>query len=535
MKSRGVTTQATKIHPVAMLLGLVLLAADWGCGPDYTRTALPPLPTPTSTVTVDFTKNLRSVPAFLFGQNLEPIEQGGVGEQVIAAHGSFDGGIVQALSDARISMLRFPGGLPADHFIWWQATGPPSRRALQASGNKLQLYRPMIGPEEFIELAKALRAVPFITANTGSGSASLAGAWAQYFNSVGFPVTYWEIGNEPYFDGIDEAGTLGLTPDAYGLKVLEYASAIRAHVPNAKIIAAGVIDSVNDSSYWNTLMLGVAGAQVDGIAIHNYAPVWAYTPGPNPTVPPELDIYTAMMGFTKSFEHVLDVVTDELTRSGRLIPIFVTEYGGTFFADDSVETPATTLARNPTLASALFNASSLQVMMRSERVYGAHHMSLASRYYGGLLGIDGEARFRNPQFYVHREYAREVDHIVVEATLDEQDATFDTIAMKVSPAQTDVPMLDVVATRDPAAREFSLFVVNRSLVSEVETSVQTNLPAGTTGTRSLLTGPSYDSINEAENPDRVSLVTTPWTTGGNFSEVFPRHSLTIFRWTLPAQ
>ena len=536
MSIQGVTTHPKNSRRGALLLCLVLLAGGGVCGPGVCGDPPPPPPpTPTSNVTVDFTKNKRSVPAFLFGQNLETIEHGDVGEQVIAAGGALDGEIVQALSDARISMLRYPGGLAADHFVWWQATGPPSRRALQASGNGLQLYRPTVGPEEFIELAKALRAVPFITANTGSGSASLAGAWAQYFNSVGFPVTYWEIGNEPYFNGVDESGTLGLTPDAYGRKVIEYSSAIRAHVPGAKIIAAGVIDKVDDSSYWNTLMLGVAGHHVDGIALHSYAPVWAYTPGANPTVPPERDIYAAMLGFTKSFERVLGVVTDELTRSGQLIPIFVTEYDGTFFADDTVEAPETTLARNPTLASALFNASSLQVMMRSERVYGAHHMSLASRYYGGLIGIDGEVRFRNPQFYVQREYAREIDHIVVEAILDEQGATFDTVAVKVAPAQTGVPMLDVVATRDPAGREYALFVVNRSLVSGVRTAVQSNLPAGAIGTRSLLTGPAYNSRNDAENPNRVSLVTTPWTAGGSFNYVFPRASLTIFRWTLPAQ
>lgn len=508
--------------------GLLVLAAlaltglpGTGCGPEPFVSA----------IDVDFTVKKRVVPPFLFGQNLQTIENG---EQVIAGNGGLDPGIVSLLTEARVSMLRFPGGTQADHFIWWQAVGPPSRRALQVSGNLDELYRPVIGPEEFIELAKALRAVPFITANTGSGSGALVGAWAQYFNSVGFSVKFWEIGNEPYFLGINGSGVLGLTPDAYAAKVIEYASAIKAHVPDAKIFAAGVIGPADDESYWNSVMLGIAGPYLDGLSLHNaYAPLYAYTPGPNPTVPPDDKLYEAMMGASKSFERTLQVVADELARNGRAIPIFITEYDGIFFPEEDVEPVAKTLARNPTLACALYNASILQVMMRSERVHGAHHMSLAGRHYGSLVGVDGDVRYRNPQFYVHREYAKQADHIVVEATVDPKNATFDTVAVREIPGQTDVPALDVVATRDPSGKEFALFVVNRSIRSGVQATVQTNLPAGVTGTRSVLTGPSHDSRNDAADPMRVSLTTSPTTLAGSFSTVFPTASLTIFRWTAP--
>lgn len=486
---------------------------------------------PTSSVEVDFSVRKRVVPPFLFGQNLQTIENG---EQVIAADGSLDPEIVKLLGEARITMLRFPGGTPADHFIWWQAVGPPSRRGLQASGNRDELYRPVIGPEEFIELAKALRAVPLITANTGSGSAALIGAWAQYFASVGFPVKFFEIGNEPYFQGIDDSGVLGLTPDAYAAKVIEYASAIRAEVPDAKIFGAGVIGPADSESYWNSVMLGIAAPYLDGLSLHNaYAPLYAYTPGPDPTVPPEIELYRAMMGATKAFERTLRVVSDELARNGRLIPIFVTEYDGVFFPEESLEPASVTLARNPTLACAIYNASVLQVMMRNERVHGAHHMSLAGRHYGSLVGVDGDARYRNPQFYVHREYAKEADHIVVETTLDPKDATFSSVAVREIPAQTEVPALDVVATRAPGGSSYALFVVNRHLTSSIAVQVTTNLPAGLVGTRSVLTGSRYDARNDASDPERVTLQTTPWNGGGAFAHVFPPTSLTIFRWSDP--
>lgn len=509
---------------IASLACALLFGPAWlmgsGCGERYS-----------SSVTVDFQSNQRVVPPFLFGQNLQTIENG---EQVIAADGGLDDEIVAMLTEARITTLRFPGGTQADHFIWWQAVGPPSRRALQGSGNLDELYKPVIGPEEFIDLAKALRAVPFITANTGSGSAALAGAWAHYFKSVGFPAVFWEIGNEPYFDGINAAGVVGLTPDAYAAKVIEYATAIRAEVPNAQIFVAGLIGPADDQSYWNAIVLGLAGPYIDGMSLHNaYAPLYGYTPGPNPVVPRDDELYLAMMGATKSFERSLGVVRDELARNGRTVPIFITEYDGVFFPDKAIEDPVKTVARNSTLDCALYNASILQVMMRNDRVFGAHHMSLAGSGRGSLVGVEGGVRFRNPHFYVHQEYAKEADHIVVKTALDPETAVFNSIAVRETPAQTAVPMLDVVATRDPAGKQFALFVVNRHLFISVDTTLTTNLPAGATGTRTQLTGPNHDSRNDAANPNLVVPQTTSWSGDASFSAQFPPHSLTIYRWTLP--
>jgi alpha-L-arabinofuranosidase len=160
-------------------------------------------------------------------------------------------------------------------------------------------------------------------------------------------------------------------------------------------------------------------------------------------------------------------------------------------------------------------------------------MSLAGSGRGSLVGVDGGVRFRNPQFYVHQEYAKEADRIVVKTTLDPKTAIFDSIAVRETPGQSSVAMLDVVATRDPAGKQFALFVVNRHLFATVDTTFATNLPAGAIGTRTVLSGPAHDARNDASNPDRVAPQTTPWSAAANFSQAIPPHSLTIYRWTLP--
>ncbi|HEY3350247.1 MAG TPA: alpha-L-arabinofuranosidase C-terminal domain-containing protein [Thermoanaerobaculia bacterium] len=515
------TTSLRRFLPRRALVAALLLAA--------TPSPAAAQVTASSRITVDFTRIRRAVPDALFGQNLQAI---GRGEGLIRTDGSFDPNIAELLAEARITTLRFPGGTAADYFHWWQAMGPPSRRPLQSSGYVGEYYTPVVGPDEFIKLATALRAVPFVTANSGTGSAEEARALAAAFKSRGFPASYWEIGNEVYFEGLNSNGLVGLPPDVYSRTVIAYASAIRKEMPEAKIFAAAVIGPGDPDSYWNNVVLGLAGPYIDGISVHNaYFPL--YGTRPDKTVPPDDELFTSMLGATKVVDGTLTILESQLKRLGRQIPIFVTEYDGIFFPDKTVEDPARTQQRNPTLACALFNASVLNLFLRHERVFGAHHMSLAGTQFGSLVGVDRGVYFRNPQFYVHREYAREAGSLVMEASVDPGDAVFSSNPIALIGGQTNVPMLDAVATRDPAGTRYALFVVNRSLTATVHTAVSLEVPAGLTGTVSVLTGPAAGARNDAENPTRVSLQTGPFAPAASFPFDFPPLSLTIFRWTAP--
>jgi alpha-N-arabinofuranosidase len=155
-------------------------------------------PSASSSVSVDFNDVQRLIPPFLFGQNLQTVDRG---DQILRTDGQFDTDLLEMLSEIRISTLRYPGGTAADYFHWWQALGPQSGRPKQPSGNPNEFYVPLVGPEEFIKLSTALRAVPFVTANVATGSAAEAAEFAKYFRLRGFPVTYWEVGNEIYFRG----------------------------------------------------------------------------------------------------------------------------------------------------------------------------------------------------------------------------------------------------------------------------------------------------------------------------------------------
>ncbi len=480
-----------------------------------------------SAIAVDFAQIRRVVPAMMFGQNLQPIERG---ESLLRADGTPDPDLLALLGEARITTLRYPGGTSADFFHWWQALGPQSSRPRQSTGYLGEYYAPVLGPEEFITLSVALRATPFFTANSGTGSAEEAGAAARFFASRGFPVTFWEVGNEIYFEGIGENGLVGLPPEVYARKVIRYAAAIRQEAPYAKVFAAGVIGPEEQTSFWNSVVLGLAGRYVDGVSVHNaYFPLYGTLP--DRTVPSDAYLYTAMLGATRAVERSTTVLEEQLRALGKLIPIFVTEYDGVFYPDPAIEPEATTYARNSTLACALFNASVLNVFLRHERVYGAHHMALAGPRFGSLVGGDEGARFRNPQFYVHREYAREVGNLLVAATVTPRTGVFSSGPIRLLSGQTDVPMLDAVATRSPDGRRYALFVVNRSLTHAVEAPVTLGLPAGLGGTVTVLTGPRFDARNTADAPLRVAPVTAAFPSASSFTHRFAPHSLTVFRWS----
>jgi alpha-L-arabinofuranosidase len=493
--------------------------------------AIPPaargqVPDASSAVSIDFATLGRTVPPLLFGQNLETIERG---NGLLRADGKFDAELIALLDEARVTSLRYPGGTGADFLHWWQAIGPHSSRRMQSSGYLNEFYLPVVGPDEFVKASIALRATPLVVANTGTGSAVEAAALARYFSSRGLPAQFWEIGNEIYFEGITENGLAGLPPDTYARKVIEYAAAIRKESPSAKIYAAGLIGPQEKFSYWNAVVLGIAGSYIDGVSIHNaYYPLFGVLA--DGTVPADDYLYRAMLAATRAVDTSTTAVESQLASLGMATPIFVTEYDGVFYPNTAIEPVDVTFRRNATLACALYNASVLQIFMRHDRVQGAHHMGMVGPLFGGLVGVEGEARFRNPQFYVHREYAREAGNVMVRAVVDPRDAVFSSGPIKLLPALVDVPMLDAVATRSPDGLKRSIFVVNRSLDTAVSANVAIDGTEGGPGKVSVLDGPDPGARNSAAEPDRVTLVTRDFAVARNFTYRFPPHSLTIIRW-----
>ncbi len=131
--------------------------------------------------------------------------------------------LVSQIVDAKISMLRFPGGTMANTYHWANAIGPQAQRQLQVNGN-VSVPVPIdstFGPDEYgnmldqtgatgdlmlnfaTESSKdAAHFVAYMTAPQGSGTVDGVD-WAALRASNGhtapYNVSYAEVGNEYYY------------------------------------------------------------------------------------------------------------------------------------------------------------------------------------------------------------------------------------------------------------------------------------------------------------------------------------------------
>jgi len=224
---------------------------------------------------------------------LAPLSRLAVGTNAAAWDSNLvDPDVPDRLTDARVRLLRYPGGSTADNYHWLSNTpDDPS-----AGGTD-----PVATFDAYLGILRKTHAAGIVTLNYGSGTVDEAAQWLAYANRGGgdyrgpIPtyagasgkghragIRYWEIGNEIYGDG-----TYGATwevnknakgPAAYGNAVVAYSAALKAVDPSVKIGAVltapgnwpdGQTSALSPSP-WNDTVLGIAAGAIDFVAVHWY-------------------------------------------------------------------------------------------------------------------------------------------------------------------------------------------------------------------------------------------------------------------------
>jgi Cellulose binding domain/Fibronectin type III domain len=216
--------------------------------------------TATASVTVNANENLGAIPSTAYGLN-----------QAVWDSEMNSSASVNLLSQAKVGMMRYPGGSYGDIYHWQTNTAPGGYVA------------PGTDFDSFMSTAKAVGAQPILIANYGTGTPAEAAGWVKYANvTKGYGVKYWEIGNEIYGDGYYgadwEADNNTKGPAAYANNVVQYANAMKAVDPSIKIGAVLTLpgnwpDSVvgsSDSGDWNHIVLSLAGSAIDFVIVHWY-------------------------------------------------------------------------------------------------------------------------------------------------------------------------------------------------------------------------------------------------------------------------
>ena len=204
--------------------------------------------------------------------------------------------LAQALKQAGVKYLRYPGGEKADAYLWsvppysssiptlarwatgeWPENGewPSYDRSLVKSDGRTFKTDPL-SFDEFMAICREIDCIPTIVicydsmykpAQPGGAAPSraqlleTAREWVRYANITrGYNVEYWEIGNEtwqPHYNGSATAAN-------YARDLIEFAGVMKSVDPTIRIGANGA-----STDWWRTILSSAASA-IDFLAVHNY-------------------------------------------------------------------------------------------------------------------------------------------------------------------------------------------------------------------------------------------------------------------------
>lgn len=500
-------------HIVPLLLSGFLCVASSSCelptadasGGSSTSVAAGPVEPQPATVTIDVASHRHRLDDRIFGMHIEWVENGlGL---LDPGTGRLRTEVVDLLQPLRIPLFRFPGGIHADYYDWRLGVGPAKRRGTSANVFNKETLKHSFGSPEFLALLKATDAEGLITANFGTGTAEDAGAWAAFLRDNGGGVELWEVGNETYLcdPASDQPNGKAIyhSGAAYATAFPAYRKAIRTASPDARVGAIAHLDSgafplapaANRS--WTEDMLRRLKGTADFFAVHNaYAPVILDNSvrfdRPDARAAAYRSLFAAAEQTAANLRQVADSV-DRLSPANRGAPLAVTEFGPFFGLSADRRTHAQYVDQTRTLASALYTASVLHVLIDDPRVFMACYTNPVHRWFGGLITDTDQGLIATPTYHLYRLFRSRFESQLVETSVT--GPTFDAPAIGIVTAHRKVPDLLAQASVSDDGRRLTVMLVNRSLDRALRTAVATPGFAAATADCRVITAPSAAAIN----------------------------------------
>ncbi|MFA6541036.1 MAG: discoidin domain-containing protein, partial [Bacteroidota bacterium] len=204
-------------------------------------------------------KVIREVNPLLYGINTarwdESLFPGPSNEMLLTC----DRDAIGKIKSSGVTLLKYPGGNDADHYIW----------------NSPENNESEMNTDEYLALCTETGAEPFITINFNE-STQLAADWVRYCNITrGYKVKYWEVGDEQWGSWAKGHSS----PEEYAKRYAEFVKAMKAVDPSIKV-ATNVALSGNapslggDSEGWTARVLRAIPNYIDMLTITFYPLQW---------------------------------------------------------------------------------------------------------------------------------------------------------------------------------------------------------------------------------------------------------------------
>lgn len=443
----------------------------------------------------------------------------------------WDPEVAAYLRNARLPMLRFPGGNFVSGYHWQDGVGPLDQRPVLPNPAWPIMEWNHVGTGEWLRLCELIGAEPLICINAGNGSAEEARQWVEYCNGLaatpmgklrarhGHPapynVRYWEIGNELWGDW-----QIGFADgQSYALRYGPFASAMRRADPSILLIATGLQNPTRgkkrqgEAPEWNRLLLKENGADVRSLSIHSL-------PGrPTPADTDPVEVWKEFVALADGYGEYLQDSGGKLMAAAGLKPrVAVTEM--------QIFTASPKLPSNKSIAEALWLASILNTCIRQgDFVELLTHSALLN--HGGSLRKDRGLVFADPVWWTTDFYASQPG--VIPTVARTKSPIFDSAGEHIY-ARENIPYVDAVGLLNPDRTEWNIFVVNRDATNAYRTTIKLNsfVAAETVEVRTL-TAKDLRTRNDWQNPETIAPTSAETKiTGGTIEANLPPLSLTRY-------
>lgn len=410
---------------------------------------------------VDAGASIGEINPRLFGHLVEQRERG-VYDGVWNEDGSeLRPDVLTLVKELKPAMLRYPGGVAAGRSHWEDGIEPLDQRKPAENGEGGR-----VGTDEFLAFCREAHAEPSLAVNAVTGAPEEAARWVAYCNEPAtgeqgrrragadhaepYGVRLWAISRETA-----EPHT-ALSAEEYAARVKAFATAMRAADPNIELVAAGeavTSDSPSDAGRrWNETLLREAGDWIDCLAIRHHLPGRSGWTGAGDDYALHYTLCAAPLDLEKIIQRTSGQV--KMLVPGRKIGIAIDPWSIAPLDLFAEKTPATS---DYSMREALYSASLLNVFIRQCRTLSmACHSQLVNTL--PLIVTSGRRSYTTALFHPFLLYQR-MEKVALKVEMN--SPTFESDGMDCIAAHSDVPYIDMIATRSTDRKRIVLGIVNR--------------------------------------------------------------------------
>jgi alpha-L-arabinofuranosidase len=502
------------------------------------------VPPSKASISIDTAHIRHSIDPKIYGAFVEFVGRcmdGGVyqeGSHLSDEHG-FRKDVMNAASEWGAPILRWPGGDFASGYHWEDGIGPTESRPRRYDPAWFKEESNHFGTDEFIEYCRKIGAEPYICVNLGTGTIQEAANWVEYCNGTGntfyanlrrkyghnepHNVRYWGLGNEVFGDW--QVGHMDA--EDYAKMAHECGKLMKCVDENIKLIACGHPDPK-----WNPVVLEKVVYVADYISLHDYEGNEDYYEELG-----SIQRFDENIRLTAAAIDLTDPLRLEATPLMMILPEIKTKKPIQIACDEWniwYHGPGAPSARNISemvdekynLRDALWTGSVLNLFQREgDRITLACLATMVNAI--GALYTSDQGMFRQTIYFPMKLYRRECGALAL--TSEVQSPTFSSKSFK------EVPYLDVSATLNEGRKALSIAVVNRHRDEPIPaTLVVRNAKVASQAKVFEINGASPEVENSFSNPDNVKIVQKGFSGAGeHFDYVFPAHSITLLKLTMP--